>query len=97
MSPGEGIPLLTVASSGILGLTEVLEPKWTTNDHELAKEIKSRTAEKWGTWVAHVMIPGSNQAPHHDPCSVGSLLLPVPLPAIPHACALLSLIKPFKK
>ena len=48
-----------------------------------------------GAWVAQlvkhlpsvqVMIPGSwDQAPHWAPCSVGSLLLPLPLP---HAHAL---------
>ena len=32
---------------------------------------------------AQVMIPGSwSQAPHRAPCSVGSLLLPLPLPPL---------------
>uniref|UniRef100_A0A452UL70 Disco interacting protein 2 homolog C n=1 Tax=Ursus maritimus TaxID=29073 RepID=A0A452UL70_URSMA len=35
------------------------------------------------------MIPGSwDRVPHRAPCSVGSLLLPLPLPAAPPTCAL---------
>ena len=49
----------------------------------------------WGTWVAQlvehlpqtqVMILGFwDQASHQVPCSMGSLLLPLPLPASPYS------------
>jgi len=51
-----------------------------------------------GAWVAQmvkhlplarVMIPESwDRAPHWAPCSTGSLLLPLPLPAASPACTL---------
>ena len=56
--------------------------------------------KKWGTWVAQlvnplssvqVMIPGSwNGAPYEAPCSLGSLLLPLPLLRVPHSCSLIN-------
>ena len=42
--------------------------------------------------LAQVMIPGSRDwAPCQDPCSAGSLLVPLPLPATPHPTCALSL------
>jgi len=56
-------------------------------------KIHDKNSMKAGTWVAqsvehlpsaHVMIPGSQEwAPPQAPCSVGSLLLPLPLPFPP--------------
>jgi len=41
-----------------------------------------------GLPLAQVMIPGSgDRAPSPDVCSAGSLLVPLPLPAAPPACA----------
>ena len=61
-----------------------------------------KIGQKWGTCVAQpvkhlpsaqVMIPGSwDRAPHWAPCSAGSLLLSLPLPAAPPAHALISKI-----
>ena len=42
-----------------------------------------------GLPLAQVVIPGSRDGvPHWAPCSEGSLLLPLPLPATPSACVL---------
>ena len=59
--------------------------------------LDPKTLGSWDTWVAQlvkrlpsaqVMIPASwDRVPHRAPCSAGSLLLPLPLPAILSACA----------
>ena len=62
--------------------------------HDGSYDTKANVRDAWVAQssghlpLAHVMIPGSwDGALHQAPCSVESLLLPLPLPATPPACA----------